>query len=75
MSKDLTQYVTTRQAAEMLGVAPDHVNHLIRVGKLRGNKLGGWSWLVYVPSVQKYLETKSDRGRPTSKEPTLNSTS
>lgn len=64
MSKDLTQYVTTKQAADLMGVAQDHVNHLLLVGKLRGVKPGGWNWLVYLPSIEKYLETKSARGRP-----------
>jgi excisionase family DNA binding protein len=74
MSKDLTQYVTTKQAAEMLGVTQDFINALLIKGKLRGVKPGGWNWLVYAPSVQKYLDTKSDRGRPTSRTPKLNST-
>lgn len=73
MSKDLTQYVTTKQAAEMLGVTQNHVSLLIDRRKIRGTKIG-FSWLVYVPSVQKYLETKAPSGRPTSKAPTLHLT-
>ena len=70
MTKDLTKYVTTREAGEMLGVATEHVNHLLIAKKLKGTKLG-YSWLVFTPSLQKYLANKSKRGRPSSKTPQL----
>ena len=40
MSKDLTQYVTTRKAAELLGVDRTHINRLVRAGRLKGIKPG-----------------------------------
>jgi len=67
---NLRKYVTTKQAAEMLGVVTDHVNHLLIGGKLKGHKFGK-SWMVYVPSVEKYLATKAPWGRPTSGTPTI----
>ena len=70
MTKDLTKYVTTRQAAEMLGVATTHVNRLLIGEKLRGIKWGH-DWLAYVPSLEKYLTNKSKRGRPSSGSPKL----
>ena len=74
MSKDLTkyadQYVTTREAAEMLGVGQKHIALLIERKKINGTKFG-YSWLVFKPSIENYLETKSKRGRPTSKTPQL----
>jgi len=70
MSNDLTQYVTTKQAARILGVATEHVNRLLIEKKLKGLKLG-YSWLVFVPSIQNYRETKSKRGRPPSKAPQI----
>ena len=74
MSKNLTkyadQYVTTREAAEMLGVVTDHINRLLIAKKIDGTKFG-YSWLVFKPSIETYLETKSKRGRPTSKTPQL----
>ncbi len=39
-SNDLTQYVTTRQAADRLGVVSGHINHLLAKGKITGIKLG-----------------------------------
>ncbi len=68
MSTDLSQYVTTKQAAEMLGVAQDHINHLLLSGKLRGIKPGGWGWLVYKPSIEQYEKSRSPQGRPRSRE-------
>ncbi len=64
-AKYADQYVTTKQAAEMFGVVTDHVNRLLIDRKLRGGKLG-YSWLVYIPSVEKYRKGKSRRGRPPS---------
>lgn len=66
MSNDLTQYASTRRAAELLGVVPDHVYRLIEGGKIKSVRLGH-EWLIYVPSIGKYLETKSARGRPSSR--------
>lgn len=63
MSKDLTQYVTTKEAAELLGVDRTHVNHLLRENRIKGIKLG-WNWLVFKPSLGAYLETKDPKGRP-----------
>ena len=68
---NLSKYVTTRQAAEMLGTATTHINRLLIDGKLNGIKPGGHDWLVFQPSLEKYLANKSRRGRPTSKTPTI----
>jgi excisionase family DNA binding protein len=70
MTKDLTKYVTTRQAAELLGVTQDHITRLLTGEKIRGIKLGH-DWLVFAPSMGKYAETKSKRGRPPCASPKL----
>ena len=70
MTKDLTKYVTTRQAAEMLGVNRFWVVRLLASEKIAGKKLGH-DWLVFTPSLGRYLANKSKRGRPTSKIPQL----
>ena len=70
MSKDLTQYVTTKQAADLMGVVGDHVYRLIEAGKIKSIRLGH-EWLIYVPSIEKYNKTKSKRGRPRSGTPQL----
>jgi excisionase family DNA binding protein len=73
MSRDLTKYVTTRQAAEMLGVKQDHIRKLLGLGKVRGIKLGH-DWIIFVPSIEKYVGTKSARGRPSSGTPQIQMT-
>jgi len=70
MGAELRHYVTTMQGAKMLGVDPSQVARLVRDGKLKGIKLGH-DWLVFAPSIEKYLETKSPKGRPTSRPPQL----
>lgn len=70
MSNDLTQYVTPSEAAILMGVTPEHVRLLIGRKKIRAKRLGH-AWLVYRPSIDKYDETKSRKGRPRSREPQL----
>jgi len=71
MTKDLTtKYITTARAAEILGVLPTSINHLIYQGKLKAEKVGR-DWLVLAPSLAKYLATKSKRGRPSKGKPTI----
>ncbi len=41
VSNDLSQYLSIRQTADLMGVDPDHVNRLLLAGKLRGVKPGG----------------------------------
>lgn len=66
MKRDLTKYVPTKQAATMLGVNRFWIVRLLAREKLRGIKLGH-DWLVFIPSINSYRETKSKRGRPTSR--------
>ena len=75
MTKDLTKFaekfVTTKKAAEMLGgVDTSHIRNLLIDGKIDGIKQGH-DWLVFTPSLEKYLANKSNRGRPASGSPTI----
>ena len=49
------EIMTTKQAAELLGIAPASVSRLIRQDKLKGERFGR-DWLVYRESVEIYLE-------------------
>ncbi len=69
MTTDLTQYVTTKQAAEMLGVNRFRVVQLLLNGRIKGIK-PGHDWLVFTPSIERYRVTKSPKGRPPSRAPT-----
>ncbi len=71
LGSDLNQFVTTTEAAELLGVLRTSVNHLIYDGRIQGKKFGR-DWLVFRPSIQTYVENKSSKGRPSTKAPKLN---
>jgi excisionase family DNA binding protein len=70
MSKDLTKYVTTRQAAELFGVGQEHIRKLLIRGKVKGMQMGR-DWIVFVPSIERYMNTKSPKGRPPSGTPQI----
>ncbi len=67
--QDLSRYVTTKQAAEILGVDRTQAARLVKAGKLKGVKLGH-DWLVSRDSISKYQQTKSPKGRPPSRKTT-----
>lgn len=70
MGSDLNQFMTTTEAAELLGVLTSSVDHLLHSGRIKGKKFGR-DWLVYRPSIATYVEGKSNSGRPTLKPPKL----
>jgi len=70
MARDLSKYLNTKRAAEMLGVKQDHIRKLLAQGKVKGIKVGH-DWLVFVPSIEDYYGTKSSKGRPSSGVPQL----
>jgi excisionase family DNA binding protein len=70
MAKDLTKYVPTKQAAKMLGVNRFWIARLLTEERLKGIKVGR-DWLVFVPSIERYRDTKSKRGRPPSRVPQM----
>jgi len=71
MSDSLKDFISTREAADRMGVVTDHINHLLAAGKLRGKQIGRM-WLVYTPSLAHYIKTKTPgKGRPPSRKPQL----
>lgn len=54
MSKDITKYVTTREAAELLGVDSSRIRGLLLSDRISGKKLGH-DWLVFRPSLERYF--------------------
>jgi excisionase family DNA binding protein len=68
---DLNEFMTTEEAAKILGFHVQSIRNMIRTNKLEGLKIGGKTWLVSKKSVEKYrVETgdmsKNDprRGQP-----------
>ena len=52
---DLTDYMTTQEAADRLGYHVDHVRRMLREEDLQGQKVG-YMWFVLNQSVNEYLE-------------------
>jgi len=72
MSDSLSDYISTREAAERLGVVTDHISHLLAAEKIRGKRIGR-AWLVYVPSLERYIANKPPNiGRPPSRKQQVN---
>lgn len=63
----MPDYVSTKEAAEVLGYHVEHVREMARRGKLRADKKGR-AWWIYRKAVEAYkreVERKPKRGRPT----------
>jgi excisionase family DNA binding protein len=63
----MPDYITTEEAAEILGYHIEHVRWMIRSGKLRADKKAG-IWWVYREAVEEYKrsvegKTKHDPSR------------
>ncbi len=56
---DLRDFVTTKEAAEMLQFHVEHVRRLMREGDLQGEKIGS-AWLVLKKSVEEYVEKNKE---------------
>lgn len=66
MMKDmLKNLLTADEAAQMMGTNDSRVRQLIAEGRLVAVKKGK-EWIIAKPSVERYLTTKSRRGRPPS---------
>jgi len=52
---DLSDFVTTEEAARMLKFHVEHVRRLLREGDLQGAKMGT-AWLVLKKSVEEYIK-------------------
>lgn len=52
---DLSNYVTTQEAAKRLGFHIVHVRRMIREGDLTGKKLGNM-WFITKESLDKYIQ-------------------
>lgn len=63
MRIDGIEYVTTTQAAKILGVSAGRVRQLVASGIL-GSRTVGKNNLVPLASVQWYAENKKEAGRP-----------
>lgn len=63
---DLSQWLTTVAAAELMGCHRRHVLALVAAGKLQAVRVG-WSHLVRKSSARAWVRDASGRGRPKAK--------
>ena len=52
---------STKEAAEKLGLSPDHVKLLARTGKIKAKKLGR-DWLILDLNYQRKRKLKNSKG-------------
>jgi excisionase family DNA binding protein len=62
------EWITTKEAAEILGVTQDHVSYLLRKGIIRGRKIRR-DWVTTRSTVEAYRATNPKPG-PKSKDKT-----
>jgi excisionase family DNA binding protein len=53
---DPTEWITTKEAAELTGYHVKYIRKLVKEGKLAGVKRGGRDWWVDKASVLEYFE-------------------
>ncbi len=59
----MTEYITTADAATLLGCTPAHIRLLLARGDIKGKKAWGGAWMVSKASAEKY-KPDSAAGRP-----------
>lgn len=55
------QWITTKEAAEIIGVSLKHVTYLLRTGKVKGKKFG-YFWMVDMASAEAYASADRKPG-------------
>jgi len=60
-------YLTTKEAAKILGVLPRQVTRLIGAGKIKASKIGR-DWIINEKDLNDYLDRRRSPGRPRRKE-------
>lgn len=70
MSDVIPGYLSTREAADLLGVDVSQVARLVKSDRIHGIKIGR-DWIVSRESVEEYFKTKSPKGQPSSHPPKI----
>ena len=60
----MADWLTVKEAAELLGYHPNHVRRLLREGRIVGHKLyNGWYWAISMREVRRVQDLQTERGR------------
>ncbi len=65
MEEMMENLLTAQEAATILGTNDSNVRILCEQKRIAAVKKG-FAWIIYKPSVEDYMRTKSRRGRPPS---------
>ena len=57
---ELSEYISTQEAAERAGLTRSHIRRLLERGTLQGQRFGR-DWMVYAPALATYA---ANRPRP-----------
>jgi excisionase family DNA binding protein len=60
MIKNRTDYLTSSEAARLLGFTPDHIRNLIYLGKIKAEKLGR-NWIIQKKNLEKITRQRFPR--------------
>lgn len=60
-------WITVRQAADLIGCRVQHVRLLARNNQLKAARIGDKIWVIEKTSAEKYAKDKKNTGRPRSK--------
>ena len=62
MIRNRANYLTSAEAATLLGFTPDHVRNLINQGKIKAEKIGR-NWIIEKKNVTKVQRQRFPRNR------------
>ena len=65
---DISEFLTAKQASEVIGCSDAHVRYMIANGELSGVKMGH-SWLIRRKDAEKKRDTEAPCGRPRKNSP------
>ena len=57
----LKDYISTKEACKRYGLSPGHLWHLVTTGAIEGIQIAR-DWLLYVPSLETYMEHRPKPG-------------
>tara|TARA_Y100000361_G_C11137696_1_gene333065 strand:+ start:436 stop:639 length:204 start_codon:yes stop_codon:yes gene_type:complete len=64
MKEQINTLITTKRAANILGVSTSRIRQLIRDGRIEAMKMDGSIWLVDSSSFEKFANQPRPAGRP-----------
>lgn len=61
------EWITSKEAAEIMGIDPASVAHLCKTGGIICRRFGGKIWQIRKDTAESYVKTKGGRGKKVKK--------